>query len=321
MEELSRLGRKYKTIGDILWTLSIIKSQLYSVLPNELFAKITYWEQRREKLNIKEPRTFNEKLWWLRFHYRNPLMKNCSDKYAVREYLRSLGHGYDQLLLPLVAAYKRVEDINLSDFDQEVIFKLNVGSGANMIFDPSKTFDEEYFRNFFRRRIKHDYSLDNREWNFHGVQPMILVEKVLRDASGNLPVDYKFMCFDGKPTYVYYSEGVMDLKGRHNVAGTRFTNVYDMDWRLTDIEASYPRRPDINVNKPANFDDMITIARELSKPFPHVRIDLYDIDGHIYLGEFTFFHSGGCGNVSPITKAIEMGDLIRIEDISAEFLI
>lgn len=322
MERLSRIARKHRFAGMLIRKTSNIVVAAKSKLPQGAFAQLTYWQNGRKGiLNLKNPKTFNEKLWWLKFHYRNPLQKICSDKYRVHEYLHQLGEECGELELPLVGVYKRVEDIDLSQFDKEVIFKLNVGSGANMIYNPQIGIDENHFRAFFMERLHHDYYQNSREWNFKDVPPVIIAEQVLRDAHGNLPIDYKFMCFSGKPVYVFCSEGAMDSEGRHSVDGVRFTNIYDMDWNLTEIVSSYPRRPDIQITPPKCFDRMKEIAAKLSEPFPHVRIDLYEIEGKIYLGEFTFFHSGGCGNIEPISAAESMGEMIRIDSIGKEHLI
>ena len=323
---LSIIARKNSSLGSLLHMGSRIYIRFLNILPNTVFANVLSRSMHRGRINLKNPVTFNDKLWWLKFHYRNPIEKICSDKYRVKEYLQSLGEEYAALCLPMVRHYDCVEDICLSDFSEEVIFKLNVGSGANIIYNPSNSLSgererEREIQSFFHARMNQNYYLNSREWNFKDVKPVIVVEKVLRDSKGRTPVDYKFLCFNGRPEVVFVSEGAMDVMGRHSVNGERFTNVYDMDWHLTQIESSYPRRPDIKLEKPVNYEKMKKIAAELSKPFPHVRIDLYNIDGAIYLGEFTFYHSGGCGNISPKEEAIRLGSMIDIDKIPSEFII
>ena len=129
------------------------------------------------------------------------------------------------------------------------------------------------------------------------------------------------MCFGGEPKLLFYSDGVCDEKGMHSVEGQRFTNVYDMDFQYVPIIASYPTRPDIVVRKPETFEKMKEYARVLSKPFPHCRVDFYTYEGKVYFGEITFYHSGGCGNITPIDWALKMGQWIDLDSIKKEYLI
>lgn len=317
---ISKLARKNRFFTTLTWSAYNAYACVLRLLPNTLFANYLSLTHHRGFLNLSNPRTYNEKLWWLKYHYRNPLQKVCSDKYMVREYLCDLGVDCAELRLPMINSFSTVDQITTKGIEDEVIFKLNVGSGANLIYNPKNPIPEKALKDFFSKRMKHNYYLDSREWNFLGIKPVIVVEPVLRDKNGNLPVDYKFMCFHGKPEVVFVSEGAMDATGRHSVHGERFTNVYDMEWQLTEIESSYPRRPDIVIHKPENFDEMKAIAQKLSEPFPHVRIDLYDIDGKLFLGEFTFYHSGGCGHIAPETESIRLGDLIDLSLIPNEYL-
>lgn len=318
-ERVSKGARKNRILKKLVRRLSYIQMNWEARYDDEKYAKKMYRRYNDSELNLTNPKTFNEKLWWLKYHYRNPLQKICSDKYRLREYVHEC--GLDDILVPIYGVYETPEKVPLESFDKEVFIKINVGTGGNILYDPHKPFDRSFFIWDFSSRLSHNCYLNSREWNFKDVPGCIVCEKVLRDKSGELPKDWKFMCFNGEPRLVFYSSGVCDETGRHSVTGIRYTNVYDMNFEYVPIVSSYPTRPEIIIEEPSSFELMIKYARILSKPFPHCRVDFYNIEGKVYLGEITFYHSGGCGNIEPKEWAERMGSWIDITNIPREFLV
>lgn len=283
------------------------------------FANRIYEKYTGKRLNLNNPVTYNEKLWWLKFHYRNPLQTICCDKYRVREYVRNC--GLDNILVKLYGVYERPEEIDFAKFNREVFLKINSGSGGNIIYDPNKPFSKFEFTIDFNARLHHNYYYNLREWPYKDVPARIVCEEVLRDSSGALPMDYKFMCFGGKCEYLFYSGGVCDETGRHNVSGERYTNVYDMNFNYIPMNVDQPTRPDILVKKPKTFEKMKEYAEVLSRPFPHCRVDFYSINDRVYFGEITFYHGGGCRQFYPDEWNKKFGDLIDLAAIGKEYLI
>ena len=318
-EQISRISRKNLFLKKIARNASNFQVNIDNKLSDEKFAQKQYYKFNKEYLNLDNPKTFNEKLWWLKFHYRNPLEKICSDKYRVREYVKEC--GLENILVELKGVYDKPQDIPFDKYIDEVFIKINVGSGGNILYNPKERFDKKFFEWDFESQLKNDCFKYSREWNYKDVESKIVCEQVLRDKNGNLPKDWKFMCFDGEPKLLFYSIGACDSTGRHSVEGQRYTNVYDMEFNYVPIESSYPTNPDMLVQIPENFDEMKEYARILSKPFPHCRIDFYNVDGKIYFGEITFYHSGGCGNISPREWAEKMGSWINLDLIEEKYLI
>ncbi len=318
-EQVSRISRKSLFFKKIIRTISNLQINRENKLSDEAFAQKQYYRFNKEYLNLDNPITFNEKLWWLKYHYRNPLEKICSDKYRVREYIEKC--GLKDLLVELKGVYKYPEEVPFDEYKEEVFIKINVGSGGNILYKPGEKFNKKFFIWDFKSQMKNDCFKYSREWNYKDVEPKIVCEQVLRDKKGNLPEDWKFMCFNGEPKLLFYSIGACDNSGRHSVEGKRFTNVYDMDFNYVPIESSYPTNPLLSVEKPENFDKMKEYAKILAKPFPHCRIDFYNIDGKIYFGEITFYHSGGCGNIAPRKWAEKMGSWIDLKSIPQNHLV
>jgi len=279
-------------------------------MDNEALAKWMYSKHSSNNLNLSYPQTFDEKLWWLKFHYHNPLQTLCSDKYKVRDYVSAC--GYPEILNEVYGVYNSFEEIDFNSLPSPCFIKCNSGSGVNTIYDRNKTFDKRYYRTRFNAALKHDWSRDSREWHYKDIEPKLVVEKIIRDKNGKLPLDYKFLCFDGIPKLLFLDLVVCDEEGHHTDDYPR--NIYDMDFNLLPVLEQRPNA-DFTVNKPENFDRMIEIASKLSKPFPHCRVDLYNVDGNIFFGEITQFHGGGCNHIMPDEWDYRIGSWIDVDSV------
>lgn len=238
--------------------------------------------------NLENPIRFSEKLQWYKLHGRLPIMQVCADKYAVRQYLHQL--GYDELLNELYCVYDHVSDIDLNWLPDQFVLKAAHGSGQNIIVKDKKSVNW-FAAKFMMRTWMHQHiAWSGREWVYETMPRRIIAEKFLQDETGELR-DYKFFCFNGRPTY-------MQLEvGRYTSHNTR--NFYDMDWNLMPFGKELPHNPNIHVEKPLMFEKMKEIATDLSKPFQFVRVDLYQVNGKIYFGELTFFPAGGAPDFVP----------------------
>ena len=315
---LSRFSRKHPLFHQFLHRCSVLTVDMKKCMPDEAYARRMYMRYTGRTLDLKKPRSFNEKLWWMKLNVRNPQMTICTDKYLVRDYVKEC--GFADILTELYGVYDKAEQVPLDKFQTDVFIKCNHGSGTNYIYRPGKNFDYNRFVSDFNFDLKQNHFWNSREWNYKNVVPKILCEQVLRDKSGKLPRDYKFMCFHGEPKLLFLENEVCDENGRRNTSGTRFINVYDMEFNLTSITSGCASQPDAHLEKPASFAYMKEIAAKLSVPFPHCRVDLYDVDGKVYFGEITFFHGGGCVDIKPYEKQLEMGEWIHLEEIPKEFL-
>ena len=295
-------------IGSIVFQFArSVFARIMLILPDEKYAQWFHKLYCKKPLDLKNPKTFDEKLWWLKLNNRDPLLTKCSDKDAARDYVKEC--GLEDILLEQVGIYDNAKEISFEDFNGmgEIIFKCTHGSGENYILSPEKKNNLKTFRRRFNFALRQNAYWFSREWNYKNVKRRIVAEKVVRDKNGKLPLDYKFMCFDGEPKLLFLDLGLYTDDLIYNEKYPR--NIYDMNFQLLPVWETRPNYEG-QVDKPENFERMVEIARTLSKPFPHCRVDLYNLDGKIYFGEITFYHGGGCNDVQPEEWDLKIGSWI-----------
>lgn len=280
------------------------------ILPDEIYAHWFYKLYTGKNLNLKDPIYFDEKVWYLKIHNRDPLLTICSDKYAVRDYVSKA--GYEDILIEQIGVYNNAKEIQYDKIGCEAIIKCTSGSGENYFYDPSKENNVKLINRRLNFSLKQNPYWFSREWNYKNVPPRIVVEKVVRDKEGKLPLDYKFMCFNGEPKLLFLDFGLLDENNIYNHGYPR--NIYNMDFELMPFKETRDNYLG-DVKRPENWEKMIEIAATLSKPFPFCRVDLYNIDGKIYFGEITFYHGGGCNNIQPEEWDKKLGSWIDITNL------
>lgn len=254
------------------------------------------------KLNLENPRTYNEKINWQKLYYNNKYFGICSDKYLVRQYVQE--HGCGNLLNELIWSGFNAKEIPFDDLPNQFVIKATHGSGFNIICKDKKTLDRKATIRKLNKWLKTKFIKCYGEHWYGEQKPRVIVEKYLEDPTRPGLFDYKFFCFDGEPLYVY----VDTWKG-----GEHHINMYDADFTLRkEVSLGYPTDFSSNIKKPDNYEDMLEVARKLSKDFPHVRIDLYDVNGRIVFGEMTFSKGAGFDRILPYEFDVEMGSHFNI---------
>lgn len=258
--------------------------KIADVIPDKPMIKLQYKLATGRRLNLKNPKSFPEKLQWYKLNYRDPLMTQCSDKYSVREYL--ISKGLSDILVPLYGVYDNAEDIDFDKLPNKFVIKTTNGSKTNILCEDKTQLDIPATKKTLNRWLNDWNGKMGREWGYYDIKPRIICEKYLNKDENNDLVDYKFFCFKGKPTYLYV------IVGRFLKDGAKL-GIFN-----TDFEKVPYKRIDIpelltTLEKPKNFNKMIDIAKTLSEDFPHVRVDLYNIDGQIFFGELTFYNGSG----------------------------
>lgn len=283
---------------------NIYRQVRYALVSDEKYLVEKHIKLRGYKPDLNIPKTFTEKLLYLMLHYRNPLETLCADKLFVREYVNACGLG--SIIRPVIAVYNRAEDIDFNILPDEFFLKCNHISGNNMVINKAENPDYDYIRKFYREVLKTNYYYESREYCYKGIRPVIMVEKCLRDSKGALPKDYKFYCFSGEPKYFMVSEGEFE----HEVKNHKF------DMNKESIDHKFKKRSTLSSDEvvlPENIDEMFDIVNILCKPFPHVRVDLYNVDGKIYFGELTFYSNGGFVSVYDQDFDREIGSWIKLD--------
>ena len=261
--------------------------RMLDFVPDKTMLKIQYYIKTGRKLNLNNPKRYSEKLQWYKVNYRNELMRTCSDKYLVRDYVekKQLGH----MLNDLYGVYRNAKDIDFDALPDRFVLKAsNGGGGNNIIFcDKTKGFDKEAVIDSLNKWIFPSGKSLGREWVYEKSENYIIAEKILaRNANNDLP-DYKFFCFNCEP-YCLYT--MIDYTDDHSKGKLAF---YDLDFKHMGYHRKDFKNIDYDIPKPENFDKMVEYARILSSEFPHVRVDMYNIDGEIVFGELTFFNASG----------------------------
>ena len=270
-----------------------------------------YFIKKHMHINLYNPLTFSDKVFYLKFFYRNPLVELTSDKYYVRDYVRLC--GYPEILNEIYAVYGDVSDIEWKCLPQDFFMKCNHASKFNLRVKKDENFNVNLINRLFNQYLNTNYYPFSREWNYKRILPKLIIEKTIIDGDGNLPIDYKFYCFEGKAKYFMVSYGEYE----HNVRNHKF----DMDFN--SIDYLFKERSTINANDiiiPLNFDMMINIVNKLASPFPHVRIDLYNVGGKIIFGEMTHFTGGGIINVFSSDMDQKIGSWINLDRYKNDFV-
>lgn len=279
----------------------ILKSRLWYLLPDEIYLRIVYKVYTGKKLNLNNPKTFNEKLQWLKLNDRDQRYTKLVDKYAVRQYVKEvIGEEY---LIDLFGVWNKFEDIDFRKLPNKFVLKTTHDSGGVVICKDKKNFDINIEKRKIKKSLKRNYYYLWREWPYKDVKPMIICEKLLLDKDNKIPKDYKFFCFNGKVKLIQVD---IDRYGNH------MQNFYDDNWNFRNVRIHCNNNKDFKIDKPENLDEMINICEKLSNGFHHLRVDLYTIDNKIYFGELTFFHMSGLCKFISEELNYEMGEYIKI---------
>lgn len=278
---------------------------LSSISPT-LCSKWIYKKTQGKKLNLENPQLFNEKLMWLKLkkYNNNELVTECADKYMVRNYIKSC--GCEEILNEIIRVYDNVDDINFEELPNEFVLKCNHAAGYNIICKNKKELDVLETKKQLKKWLKDDYWKQYAEVNYKNIHKKIICEKYLENKSKTDLEDYKFYCFNGKAQFV------MICIGRNTSEKTQYYFM-DKDWKIMKINAYGLNAPEnLNIEKPANIREMFNYAEKLSKTFPFVRVDLYNVDGKIYFGELTFTPAGCVDNKYIGDAQKVLGDMIKL---------
>lgn len=282
-----------------------------TLISPKLNTKVTYFVKFHKRLNFNNPKTLDEKILWLKFntYWNNPLVKQCADKFKVREYIEKC--GLSSILNELIAVYETPEEIEWDKLPKSFALKLNIGCGFNHIVADKSKEDFANIKKEVARWIKNSKTqyLSYSEMQYKDVKPYILVEKYLGNAEkGTLPIDYKVYCFNGEPEFV------LTCVGRENGGRPKFY-FFDKNWKLARINRDSKNAPEgFTLDKPECFDELMLSARKLSEPFPFVRADFYICEGGVIFGELTFTPSGGMDTDRLPETDIMFGKMLKLSN-------
>ena len=253
-------------------------------------------------LNLDDPKTFNEKLQWLKLNDRRPLYTRLVDKYAVKDYVaEKLGEQY---IIPTLGVWENVDEIDFDALPDRYVLKCTHDSGGLVVCRDKKTLNIENAKARLKRCLERDYYCRYREWPYRNVPHRIIAEKYMEDETGSLR-DYKIFCFNGKPRFFKID---FDRYTAHRA------NYYDTNLQLLPFgEAHYPPDPNRNLVIPDEMPEMLEKAEILARDTTFSRIDFYDVDHNVYFGEITFYPASGMGPFTPPEWDRKIGDMLSLE--------
>lgn len=251
-------------------------------IPDKLYIQIYYFAHFKKFCNLKNPKTYNEKLNWLKIHDHNPLYPSIVDKYEAKKYVANIIG--EQYIIPTLGVWSSFDEINFDALPNQFVLKCTHDSEGLVIVKDKTTMDKTAAKEKIEAALKQNFYYIGREWPYKDVKPRIIAEQYMEDHVDGELRDYKFFCFDGEPKVMFVAS---DRASDH----VKF-DYFDLDFNHLDIKQKYPHA-EKPLRKPVTFDHMIELSKVLSKGFPHVRVDFYEVDGHLYFGELTFYHFSG----------------------------
>lgn len=278
---------------------------LYNLMDDEAYLKKKYYLVFGKPLDLQNPKTYNEKLQWLKLYDRRPEYSMMVDKYEVKKYVASIiGEKY---IIPTLGVWDKFEDIDFNALPKQFVLKCTHDSGGLVICRDKDKLDIESAKRSIQKAFMHRYFYQGREWPYKNVKPRIIAEQYMEDEITKELRDYKFFCFDGKVKALYVASDRYK-----NGEETKF-DFYDENFQHLPFTSGHPNAK-TPPEKPHQFEKMKELAERLSKGFPHVRVDLYDVNGSIFFGEMTFYHMSGFAPFVPDEWDKTFGDWLKLPE-------
>jgi hypothetical protein len=292
--------------------MNFIKKILYGLikknrhLPQEFYAKIYYEYYHDEKLDLKNPVKYVEKLQWLKVYFHPPILHQLVDKFAVRTYVEEkIGTSF------LNELYQVCEDFDDIDFDalpENFVVKGTHGSNMHMIVNNKRDLNKRKLKfNIYKWKRKNLYYLSGQEWAYKNVKPRIIIEKYLEDDQGEL-LDFKLFCFNGEAKFIQvhkFFEGYKCLAH------------FDLNWNKLQVTSQNMKAYEGDIERPKSLEKMIELASKLADKLPFVRVDLYNVNGEVFFGELTFYPSDARKNFFPESFNKKVADYLILPKIPA----
>lgn len=293
---------KFAKIFNPYWVMGgIVRRVLSRLIRNdELYIKLRYFSGMKKFPDLQHPRTYNEKLQWLKLNDKHTEYTRLVDKYAVKEYIEKLNWGGKTI--PTLGVWDKFDDIDFAQLPNQFVLKTTHDSGGIVIVKDKNKMDMQKARKKLEKSLQRKYFLMSREYPYKDVKPRIIAEKFMVDESGTELKDYKFFCFNGEVKFLFVATD--------RPFDTRF-DFFDADFNHLPFKQGHPWAKK-EIKKPAKFEEMKQAAAALSKGIPHVRVDLYNINGEIYFGELTFFHFSGVVPFEPAEWDEKIGDYLKL---------
>ena len=273
-------------------------------IDDKTYLKIAYRICMKKKLNLDNPKTFNEKLQWLKLYDRKSIYSEFVDKYEVRKHIASIiGEEY---LIPCLGVWDSFDEIDFEQLPNQFVIKCTHDSGGILICRDKLELNKKMARKKIERCLRHNFFWGQREWPYKNISPRIIIEPYMEDTKTRELRDYKFFAFDGDVKALFIATE------RGSSKETKF-DFFDADFNHLSFENGHPNA-EVTPEKPLHFEKMKQLVVQLSKGFPQVRVDLYECNGRIFFGEMTFFHWSGFTPFEPEQWDYKFGEWIILPE-------
>lgn len=278
-------------------------NRLVYVLPDKWYLffrfknRVGYWP------HLNHPRTFNEKLQWLKLNDRHAEYTQMVDKIDAKKYVASIIG--DKYIIPTLGVWNSVDEIEWDKLPNQFVIKVSSDSGGIVVCKDKQTLDIEKAKEKLTNGWGKNYYVHNKEYPYRDLTPRIIAEEYKEDESGYELRDYKIFCFNGEPKILFVASD------RQKAGEDTKFDFFDLNWNHLPFTNGHPNSKE-HIAKPKNFEEMLEIAKKLSVGIPQVRIDLYNCNGQIYFGEITFFHWSGMTAFDPVEWDFRLGKMIKL---------
>lgn len=280
-----------------------IVHKIYGIMPDKLYLQWLFFRKFHRFINWKDPKTFNEKLQWLKIYNRNPEYTKMVDKYAVKNMVSErIGEAY---VIPTYGVWKNFDEINFNNLPNRFVLKCTHDSGGLIICKNKDELNYSEVKERLNNSLKKDYFLYGREWPYKNVPRRIIAEQFVSDGKNAVLPVYKFMCFNGEPKIIQTIQN--DKQPNESI------DYFDVEWNLLEIKQGFPNS-EKPYTKPKKLEEMLNIARVFAKNHPFLRVDMYEVDDVIKFSEFTFYSDGGLMPFEPFGWDEKLGEWIVLPE-------
>ena len=278
---------------------------MYNKLDDEEYLRRRYKATFHRELNLENPIYYTEKLQWLKLFDHNPLYTSLVDKYEVKKYIaEKIG---DEYVIKTLGVWDSFDEIDFDSLPDKFVLKCTHDSGGLVICTDKSKLDYVAAKTKITKSLSNNYFLLGREWPYKNVKPRIIAEEYMEDSETQELRDYKFFSFDGVTKALFIA-----TERQNPNEDTKF-DFFDIDFNHLPFTNGHPNAL-VPPTKPAMFEDMVKIANKLSKGFPHVRVDLYEVNKKIYFGELTFTHWSGLVPFNPEEWDLKFGEWLKLPE-------